>query len=83
MIKFLLACLAVACTLLCFGLVGLVCWGFLTLVEATLLTFPLVGGVLAIIVFFGWIGWILCLGLRVIWIFVTSFYETFCEKFIK
>ena len=76
MMKFFLGCLALACTILCFGLIGLVCWGIITLIEATLLAFPLVGAVLAVIVFFA-------LGLRVFWIFVTSFYETFCEKFIK
>lgn len=83
MMKFFLGCLALACTILCFGLLGLVCWGIITLIEAALFAFPLVGVVLAVIVFFGWMGWILWLGLRVVWIFVTSFYETFCEKFIK
>ena len=83
MMKFLLGCLALACTILYFGLVGLVCWGILTLIEAMLLAFPLVGAILAVIVFLSWMCWILWLGLRVIWIFATSFYETFCEKFIK
>ena len=83
MIKFLLGCLALICTILCFGLIGLVCWGIISVIEATLLAFPLVGAVLAVIVFFGGMGWILWLGLRVFWIFVTSFCETFCEKLIK
>ena len=79
MIKFLLGCLALICTILCFGLIGFVCWGIISVIEAMLFAFPLIG----VIVFFGWMGWILWLGLKVIWIFVTSFYETFCEKFIK
>ena len=83
MIKFFLGCLALACTILCFGLVGLVCWGITALIEATLLAFPLVGVVLGAIVLFGLMGWTLWLGLRIVWIFATSFYETFCEKFIK
>lgn len=83
MMKFFLGCLALACTILCFGLVGLVCWGIMALIEAMLLTCPLVGVVLGAIVFFGWVGWILWLSLRMVWIFVTSFYETLCEKFIK
>ena len=83
MMKFFLGCLALACTILCFGLVGLVCWGIMALIEAILLICPLVGVVLGAIVFFGWVGWILWLSLRMVWIFVTSFYETLCEKFIK
>ena len=83
MMKFFLGCLALTCTILCFGLVGLVCWGIMALIEAMLLTCPLVGVVLGAIVFFGWVGWILWLSLRMVWIFVTSFYETLCEKFIK
>ena len=81
--KFFLGCLALACTILCFGLVGLVCWGIMALIDAILLTCPFVGVVLGAIVFFGWVGWILWLSLRMVWIFVTSFYETLCEKFIK
>ena len=78
MIKFFLGCLALACTILCFGLVGLVCWGIIIFIEATFLAFPLIGAILTIIM-----GWILWLSLRVVWIFVTSFYKTFYEKFIK
>ena len=83
MMKFFLGCLALACTILCFGLVGLVCWGIATLIEAALLAFPLVGVVLAVIVFFGLMGWMIWRCLKVIWIFITYFYETLCEKFIK
>lgn len=81
--KFFLGCLALACTILFFGLAGLVGWCVMTLIEAILLAFPLVGTVLGVIVFFGLMGWILWLGLRVVWIFASSFYEIFCEKFIK
>ena len=83
MMKFFLGCLALACTILCFGLVGLVCWGIMTLIETMFLAFPLVGVVLGVIIFFGSMGYILWLGLRVVWIFASSFYEIFCEKFIK
>ena len=83
MMKFFLGCLALACTILCFGLLGLVYWGVMTLIEATLLAFPLVGVVLAVIVFFGGMGWMIWLCLKAIWILITSFYETLCEKFIK
>lgn len=83
MMKFFLGCLALACTILFFGLVGLVCWGIMTLIETMFLAFPLIGVVLGVIVFFGSMGYILWLSLRVVWIFATSFYETFCEKFIK
>lgn len=81
--KFFLGCLALACTILCFGLLGLVGWGIITLIEVTLLAFPLIKTILAIIILFGWIGFLLWLGLKVVWIFVMSFYKTFCEKFIK
>ena len=83
MIKFLLACLAVACTLLGLGVFGFVVWIIAIGLEAFFALFPLIGTGLAIIMFFGFIGWTLWLGCKVVWIFASSIYESLCEKYTK
>lgn len=81
--KFLFACLAIVCTLLGFGLFGLVVWGIATLCELFFALFPAIGVIIAGAFFFGWLGWMLWFACKVIWIFASSFYETLCEKYIK
>ena len=83
MAKFLLACLAIACTLLIFGLFGLVIWGVATLCELFFTLFPTIGVILACIVFFTWIGWIIWFCCKVIWMSAKGIFDALCEKFIK
>lgn len=81
--KFLFACLAIACTLLGFGLFGLAVWGIATVCELFFALFPMVGVILACIVFFGWIGWMIWFCCKVIWMFAKSIFEVLCEKYDK
>ena len=84
MIKFLLACLAMVCTIFGFALVGAAIWLVASFLEALFLVIPAsVGVVIAGIVVFGWIAWMVWFAFKVCWIFAKSLYETFCETFIK
>lgn len=84
MIKFLLACLAMICTIFGFALVGVALWLVASLLEALFLVIPAsVGVIITGIVVFGWIGWMIWFAFKVCWIFAKSLYETFCETFIK
>ena len=81
MIKFLLACLAMVCTIFGFALVGAAIWLVASFLEALFLVIPAsVGVVIAGIVVIGWMVWF---AFKVCWIFAKSLYETFCETFIK
>lgn len=84
MIKFLLACLAMVCTIFGFALVGAAIWLVVSFLEALFLVIPAsVGVVIAGIVVIAWIGWMIWFAFKVCWIFAKSLYETFCETFIK
>ena len=84
MIKFLLACLAMVCTIFGFALVGAAIWLVASFLEALFLVIPAsVGVVIAGIVVIGWIGWMVWFAFKVCWIFAKSLYETFCKTFIK
>lgn len=83
MIKFLFACLALACTLLGFGLFGLVVWGAASLLELFFAVFPVIGVGIAAVICFGYVIFLLWGLCKILWIFASSFYETLCEKYIK
>lgn len=83
MTKFLLACLAIICTLLIFGLFGLAVWGAATVCELFFTFFPMIGVILACIVFFGQIGLMIWFCCKVIWLSAENIFEALCEKFIK
>lgn len=83
MIKFAFACLAIACTLIGFGIFGLIVWVVAIGLEAFFALFPLIGVGIACVIFFAFVGWTLWLGCKVIWIFASSIYESLCEKYTK
>lgn len=81
--KFLFACLAIACTLLGFGTFCLIIWGIAILCEMFFSLFPMVGVILACAVFLGWLVWIIWICGKVIWILSKSTYEMLCENYSK
>ena len=83
MMKFLFICLAIVCTLLGFGFLGLIVWGIAVLLDLFFTLFPMIGIGIACIIFFGYVGWILWFVCKIIWIFASSIYETLCEKYIE
>lgn len=84
MIKFLLACLAMVCTIFGFALIGAAVWLVASFLEILFLIIPAsIGAIIAGIVVFGWIIWMIWFVLKIVWVFAKSLYETFCETFIK
>lgn len=84
MSKFLLACLAIVCTIFGLVLVGALIWLVPSFLSALFFIIPAsIDIIFAGIIVLGWVGCVIWLVFRIVWIVAEPLYKKLCEKFIK